>query len=340
TDEELGDAVRVAVRRELHDDGDDRDGDPEDGGHDLGGVAEHLLRRDRIGVEQPIPEARELPLGVDPQHEHREGEERTEQDREGEKPSARDAAERDGIHVGAILHGARRAAEPKPSPVRVQSLHRVAPLTTFVGPSSRARPMSEMMQSQSTEPVSAAPAREALAWAVRLSENPDTAGPRPEKPTAASWGALSVAELRAGLDELLVKRNVEDALEALQELGALAAWIPELEAMVGFGDGEWRHKDVWKHTKQVVKQSVPRLEVRWGALLHDIGKPKTRKITDDGQVTFYGHSEVGAAMFRRKVRKRLGFEGELAERVHFLILNHLRASQYETTWTDAAVRRF
>jgi len=200
--------------------------------------------------------------------------------------------------------------------------------------------MSEMMQSQSTEPVSAAPAREALAWAVRLSENPDTAGPRPEKPTAASWGALSVAELRAGLDELLVKRNVEDALQALQELGAFAVWLPELEAMVGFGDGEWRHKDVWKHTKQVVKQSVPRLEVRWGALLHDIGKPRTRKITDDGQVTFYGHSEVGAAMFRKKVRKRLGFEGPLADRIHFLILHHLRASQYEASWTDAAVRRF
>ncbi len=222
----------------------------------------------------------------------------------------------------------------------MQSLHRVAPLTTFVGPSSRARPMSEMMQSQSTETVSAAPAREALAWAVRLSENPDTAGPRPEKPTAASWGALSVAELRAGLDELLVKRNVEDALQALQELGAFAVWLPELEAMVGFGDGEWRHKDVWKHTKQVVKQSVPRLEVRWGALLHDIGKPRTRKITDDGQVTFYGHSEVGAAMFRKKVRKRLGFEGPLADRIHFLILHHLRASQYEASWTDAAVRRF
>jgi poly(A) polymerase len=89
-----------------------------------------------------------------------------------------------------------------------------------------------------------------------------------------------------------------------------------------------------------VKQSVPRLEVRWGALLHDIGKPKTRKITDDGQVTFYGHSEVGAAMFRRKLKKRLGFEGDLAERIHFLILHHLRASQYETSWTDAAVRRF
>jgi poly(A) polymerase len=110
--------------------------------------------------------------------------------------------------------------------------------------------------------------------------------------------------------------------------------------MVGFGDGEWRHKDVWKHTKQVVWQSVPRLEVRWGALLHDIGKPKTRSIAPNGEVHFFGHSEVGAAMFRKRVAKRLGFTGELYERIHFLILYHLRASQYDGSWTDSAVRRF
>ena len=196
------------------------------------------------------------------------------------------------------------------------------------------------MHPESTEPVSATAARAALEWAARVAIDPETAGPAPERPSAEVWRALTVGELRRVLDELLLQRHVEEGLEALHTLGALAVWLPELEAMVGFGDGEWRHKDVWKHTKQVVKQSVPRLEVRWGALLHDIGKPKTRKITDDGQVTFYGHSEVGAAMFRRKVKRRLGFEGELSDRVHFLILNHLRASQYETSWTDAAVRRF
>jgi poly(A) polymerase len=110
--------------------------------------------------------------------------------------------------------------------------------------------------------------------------------------------------------------------------------------MVGFGDNEWRHKDVWKHTKQVVKQSVPRLEVRWGALLHDIGKPKTRRIDDGGTVTFHGHAEAGASMFRKRVADRLGFEGAQRERVHFLILHHLRAAQYDEEWTDAAVRRF
>jgi poly(A) polymerase len=82
------------------------------------------------------------------------------------------------------------------------------------------------------------------------------------------------------------------------------------------------------------------LPVRWGALLHDIGKVKTRRIDPDGEVHFFGHSEVGAAMFKKRVAARLGFKDELFERVHFLILHHLRASQYERSWTDSAVRRF
>jgi poly(A) polymerase len=85
---------------------------------------------------------------------------------------------------------------------------------------------------------------------------------------------------------------------------------------------------------------VPRLEVRWGALLHDIGKVRTRRIDADGQVHFFGHSEVGARMYRKKVAARLQFSGHLDERIHFLILYHLRASQYEASWTDSAVRRF
>ena len=111
---------------------------------------------------------------------------------------------------------------------------------------------------------------------------------------------------------------------------------------MGFGDGEWRHKDVWKHTKQVVRQAVPRTEVRWAALLHDIGKVKTRRIAPDGEVHFFGHAEVGAVMFEKMQRRIPLFRGEdqLAGSVHFLILHHLRASQYDSSWTDSAVRRF
>ncbi|MBI5514457.1 MAG: HDIG domain-containing protein [Deltaproteobacteria bacterium] len=131
-------------------------------------------------------------------------------------------------------------------------------------------------------------------------------------------------------------------MDALLAFGVLDALLPEVKALVGFGDGEWRHKDVWKHTKQVVRQAVPRTEVRWAALLHDIGKVKTRRIEANGEVHFFGHAEVGASMFDKLQRRVSLFDGEesLAVTVRFLILHHLRASQYDGSWTDSAVRRF
>ncbi len=150
------------------------------------------------------------------------------------------------------------------------------------------------------------------------------------------------ADLRAYLDRVLMSSDAEAGLDALLEAGALGALLPEVEAMVGFGDGEWRHKDVWKHTKQVVRQAVPRLEIRWAALLHDIGKVKTRSISPDGEVHFFGHAEVGARMFDKMNRRLSIFERDdsLKRSVRFLILHHLRASQYDADWTDSAVRRF
>ncbi|HLK35943.1 MAG TPA: HDIG domain-containing protein [Polyangiaceae bacterium] len=153
---------------------------------------------------------------------------------------------------------------------------------------------------------------------------------------------LDAKAVRVRLDRVVMGADPERGLDGLLDAGALAAFFPEVEAMVGFGDGEWRHKDVWKHTKQVVRQSVPRLEVRWAALFHDIGKIKTRSISPDGKVHFLGHAEVGTRMFD-KLDRRLGlFGGEPALKgtVRFLILHHLRANQYSPDWTDSAVRRF
>jgi poly(A) polymerase len=181
---------------------------------------------------------------------------------------------------------------------------------------------------------------EALKWAADVASDPASLANEPERPTPAEWRSVPQEVFREHMDRLLVSKHPEPGLDAIESVGCLDAWLPEVAAMVGFGDNEWRHKDVWKHTKQVVKQSVPRLEIRWGALLHDIGKPKTRRIDDRGNVTFHGHAEVGASMFRKRVADRLGFEGFERERVHFLILHHLRAAQYEEDWTDAAVRRF
>lgn len=159
---------------------------------------------------------------------------------------------------------------------------------------------------------------------------------------ACDLAGLTAQDLRPGLDEIIVSPHADDGLDSLLTTGLLESLLPEVEAMVGFGDGEWRHKDVWKHTKQVVIQTVPRLEVRWSALFHDIGKVKTRTISDNGEVHFFGHAEVGARMFQKLDRRsRLFSEDEaLKDEIHFLVLHHLRASGYEGQWTDSAVRRF
>jgi poly(A) polymerase len=160
--------------------------------------------------------------------------------------------------------------------------------------------------------------------------------------TRADLDVLPVDAVRVALDRVLLGPSPENGLDALLECGVLPAILPEVHAMVGFGDGEWRHKDVWKHTKQVVAQAVPKVEVRWGSLLHDIGKIKTRSISPDGEVHFFGHAEVGARMFD-KMNKRMplfGRDETLREEVRFLILHHLRAAQYDASWTDSAVRRF
>lgn len=153
---------------------------------------------------------------------------------------------------------------------------------------------------------------------------------------------LDGATQRERLDEILLGSSPEAGLDSLLTTGVLDALLPEVKALVGFGDGEWRHKDVWKHTKQVVAQSVSRLEVRWAALFHDIGKVKTRSISPEGEVHFFGHAEVGARMFDRLERRLRLFRGDasLRDTVRFLVLHHLRASQYDRSWTDSAVRRF
>lgn len=183
----------------------------------------------------------------------------------------------------------------------------------------------------------------ALDRAARVAE----AKPTSEIVVASADDLLALAKLdpramRDQLDRVIMGEDPEAGLDALLEAGVLPSLFPEVHAMVGFGDGEWRHKDVWKHTKQVVRQAIPRLEVRWASLFHDIGKVKTRTITPEGKVQFLGHAEVGTRMFD-KLDRRLGLfapDASLKKSVHFLVLHHLRAAQYEPGWTDSAVRRF
>lgn len=164
-----------------------------------------------------------------------------------------------------------------------------------------------------------------------------TAAARQAAPLIAS---IETAKLRAGIEAVILGKSLDVGLQWMQDAGVLGVLLPELAATVDFSqEAGRRHKDVWEHTKQVVRQSVPNPLVRWAALLHDIGKVPTRVMLPDGKVTFHRHAEVGARMFDG-VSRRLGFEKPERHKIRFLILNHLRANAYEPGWTDAAVRRF
>lgn len=180
-----------------------------------------------------------------------------------------------------------------------------------------------------------------LAEAVRALSQ----GAMPPQGSAKEQFALQVQgltpdEARQVVSGVLLGPFVQDALEWLHEIGFFAVWLAELEATVNFSqEADRRHKDVWAHTKQVVDQSVPRMAVRWASLIHDVGKVPTRTYTADGGVHFHHHAEVGARMLD-DISRRLNFEKPLRQTVRFLILHHLRANQYDGSWTDSAVRRF
>ncbi|HEX4416594.1 MAG TPA: HD domain-containing protein [Kofleriaceae bacterium] len=147
------------------------------------------------------------------------------------------------------------------------------------------------------------------------------------------------ARLRTAMEHVLLGRDVDAALEWLYETRIIALLFPELEATVDLVQEEGRqHKDVWAHTKQVVRQTVGRPLVRWAALLHDVGKVPTRTFTADG-VHFHGHAEVGARMFDR-IHARFAFARDERQTIRFLVKHHLRTNQYSDQWTDSAVRRF
>lgn len=156
---------------------------------------------------------------------------------------------------------------------------------------------------------------------------------------AAALAAQPGAQIHALLTDVLMSRDVDVALQWLFDIGVLHLLLPELVATVNLVQEEGRqHKDVWAHTKQVVRQTVRRPLVRWAALLHDIGKVPTRTFTNEG-VHFHGHAEVGARMFS-KIHPRLGFARDERDTVKFLVRHHLRTNQYGEHWTDSAVRRF
>jgi poly(A) polymerase len=149
---------------------------------------------------------------------------------------------------------------------------------------------------------------------------------------------VSTERVRDELDKLMVVDDPSVGLWMLVDTGLMEQFLPELPATRLEQDPIHRHKDVLSHTIAVVSKTQPRRIVRLAALLHDIGKPRTRSIGDHG-VSFHHHEVVGARMTRSRMQA-LKYSKDDTEAVTRLVELHLRFHTYKMGWTDAAVRRF
>lgn len=139
-------------------------------------------------------------------------------------------------------------------------------------------------------------------------------------------------------DALLVSEPVDVMLEGLYTSGVLKAVFPELHSLVGFGGGNAGHKDLWAHTKTVVKQTEPRPILRWAALFHDCGKPKCFS-RQEGEISFHGHEIVSAHMFRTAAHRSKLFQTNEIDRISMIIRLLGNVEAYSSEWSDSAVRR-
>ena len=150
---------------------------------------------------------------------------------------------------------------------------------------------------------------------------------------------VSPERIRAELDKLLVVESPEAGLWFLVNTGLAEEFLPELPALALQQDPVHHHKDVLAHTIAVVEKTSRDKILRLAALLHDIGKPKTRSFGRGG-VSFHHHEVVGARMAEERMRALRYPEDEIAD-VRRLVELHLRFHGYgDDVWTDSAVRRY
>src|SRR5699024_3496429 len=138
-------------------------------------------------------------------------------------------------------------------------------------------------------------------------------------------------------------------LELLVHSGIAEYVLPELPALRESTDDAHRHKDVYQHSLQVMENAIereadyvesPNFVLRFAALMHDIGKPKTRRFEPNGKVSFRHHDVVGAKMVSKRMRE-LRFDKDTAKAVARLVELHMRVYGYgEGEWPDSAVRRY
>jgi len=171
------------------------------------------------------------------------------------------------------------------------------------------------------------------------------------KAVAPRIADISAERVREELVRLLSTDNPRPGLEVLVDAGIADIVLPELPALRLESDEHAHHKDVYEHTLTVLEQAIdeekrrfpgqsPDVALRVAALLHDIGKPATRRFEPGGVVTFYHHDVVGAKLAKKRL-KALRFDNHSIASVASLIELHLRFFGYaDQAWSDSAVRRY
>ena len=160
---------------------------------------------------------------------------------------------------------------------------------------------------------------------------------------------VSAERVRDELSKLMTSQRPRQGVTLMVDTGLADHILPEIPKLRLELDEHHRHKDVYEHTLTVLDQAIalerrqgaqPDLVLRLAALMHDVGKPKTRSFEPDGRVTFHHHEVVGAAMTRQRL-SALRFPKDVVGEVSKLVELHLRFHGYgQGDWTDSAVRRY